>query len=171
LFAVDQIPSDTHMRDIIDAIDSGYLRPIFKDFYMRLQRNKYLEQFQIFPSMYYFPIDGSQFFSSNEIHCEQCLVKNHQNGTKSYSHQILQGGIMHPDCSEVIPFMPEQIVNTDGATKQDCEMNSAKRFIQNLRQDFPNLGLLIGGDALFSKQPIIEDILGNSISAILAENC
>lgn len=168
LFAVDQIPSDTHMRDIIDAIDSDYFRPIFKDYYLRLQRNKHLEQFQIFPSIYYFPIDGSQFFSSNEIHCEQCLVKNHQNGTKSYSHQILQGGIMHPDCSEVIPFMPEQIVNTDGATKQDCEMNSAKRFIQKLRQDFPNLGLLIGGDALFSKQPIIEDVLRNCMHYLFA---
>jgi hypothetical protein len=168
LFAVDKIPSDTHMRDIIDGIDSDYFRPIFKDYYLRLQRNKHLEQFQIFPSIYYFPIDGSQFFSSHEIHCEQCLVKNHQNGTKSYSHQILQGGIMHPDCKEVIPFMPEQIVNTDGATKQDCEMNSAKRFIQTLRQDFQNLGLLIGGDALFSKQPIIEDILRNHLHYLFA---
>ncbi len=47
LFAVDQIPSDTHMRDVIDAVDSDYFRPIFKDYYLRLQRNKHLEQFQI----------------------------------------------------------------------------------------------------------------------------
>ena len=27
---------------------------------------------------------------------------------------------MHPDCSEVIPFMLEHIVNSDGGSKQDC---------------------------------------------------
>ena len=100
-----------------DGVDSDYFRPIFRDYYLRLQRSKHLEQFQIFPSLYYFPIDGSQFFGSKDIHCEQCLVKEHQNGSKSYSHQVLQGGIAHPDCSQVIPFMPEQIVNTDGTNK------------------------------------------------------
>ena len=66
---------------------------------------------------------------------------------------------MHPNCPEVIPFMPEQIANSDGATKQDCEMNAAKRYIAKLRKYFPQLDLLIGGDSLFSKQPIIEDAL------------
>ncbi len=132
LFSVQNIPKETQMREINDGIDSEYFRPIFKDFYMRLQRNKTLEQYQIFPNLYYFPIDGTQFFSSKDIHCVQCLVKEHQNGSKNYSHHVLQGGIMHPDCSEVIPFMPEQIANTDGPTKQDCEMNAAKRYIAKL---------------------------------------
>jgi len=168
LFEVAQIPKETQMRDIIDNIASDYFRPIFRDYYLRLQRGKHLEQFQLFPGLYYFPIDGSQFFSSQDIHCKQCLVKEHQNGSKNYSHQVLQGGIMHPDCSEVIPFMPEQIINTDGATKQDCEMNSAKRFIEKLHQEFPQLGLLIGGDALFSKQPIIEDVLYHQMHYLFA---
>jgi hypothetical protein len=168
LFGVEDIPKETQMREINDGVDSEYLRPIFKDYYMRLQRGKHLEQFQIFPGLYYFPIDGSQFFGSNDIHCEQCLVKEHQNGSVSYSHQVLQGGIMHPDCSEVIPFMPEQIVNTDGSTKQDCEMNAAKRFVEKLHQEFPQLGLLLGGDALFSKQPIIEGVLYHNMHYLFA---
>lgn len=161
LFDIDTIPKDTQMREIIDGVDSEHLRPIFKELYSRLQRGKHLEQYQIFPSMYYFPIDGSQFYSSKEIHCEQCLVKNHKKETPTYSHQVLQGGIAHPDCAQVIPFMPEAIVNADGAEKQDCEMNSAKRLIAGMRKEFPQLDLLIGGDALFSKQPIIEDVLKN----------
>jgi hypothetical protein len=159
LFGVEEIPKETQMREITDGVDSDYFRPIFRDYYLRLQRGKHLTQFQIFPGLYYFPVDGSQFFGSKDIHCEQCLVKEHQNGSKSYSHQVLQGGIMHPECSQVIPFMPEQIVNTDGATKQDCEINAAKRYLKKLHQDFPQLGLLMGGDALFSKQPIIEETL------------
>lgn len=168
LFGVENIPKETQMREIIDGVSSEYFRPIFRDYYLRLQRGKHLEQFQIFPGLYYFPVDGSQFFASKDIHCEQCLTKEYQNGSTNYSHQVLQGGIAHPDCSEVIPFMPEQIVNTDGATKQDCEMNAAKRFLKKLYQAFPQLGLLIGGDALFSKQPIIEDTLHYNMHYLFA---
>lgn len=159
MFGVKNIPKETQMREIIDGVSHENFRPVFRELYLRLQRGKHLEQYQIFPGMYYFAIDGSQFFSSPEVHCEQCLIKEYQNGSKTYSHQVLQGGIMHPDCSEIIPFMPEQIVNTDGLTKQDCEMNSAKRFVEKTHKEFPQLNLLIGGDALFSKQPLIEDIL------------
>lgn len=156
LFGVEQIPKETQMREIIDGIDSDYFKPIFKDIYQRLQRSTYLDRYKSSFGSYYFPIDGSEFYQSKEIHCSKCLVKEHKKGAKSYSHQVLQGGIMHPKQSQVIPFMPEQICNEDGQTKQDCEINAAKRFLKKLRKDFPKLKLTIGGDALFSRQPLIE---------------
>lgn len=159
VFGVETIPKETQMREIIDGVNSEYFRPVFKALYSRLQRGKHLERYQILPDVYYFPMDGSQFYSSKEIHCKQCLVKHPKKESPVYSHQVFQGGIAHPDCSEVIPFMPEQIVNSDGGNKQDCEMNAAKRFISRIRSEFPQLGLLLGGDGLFSKQPIIENIL------------
>lgn len=168
LFDVQTIPKETQMREIIDNLSSDYLEPVFKDYYLRLQRSKHLEAFQIFPSLYYFPMDGSQFFSSKDIHCEQCLTKEHRDGSKSYAHQVLQGGIAHPDCAQVIPFMPEQIVNTDGSSKQDCEMNAGKRYLKNLREHFPQLGFLLGGDGLFSKQPIIEEALSYGMHYLFA---
>ncbi len=54
--------------------------------------------------------------------------------------------------------MPEQIVNRDGKTKQDCELNAAKRFLEKLYHQAPQLGLMIGGDGLFSNQPMIEAV-------------
>ena len=168
LFGINSIPKNTQLRDTLDDVSSEYFRPIFKEFYSRLQRGKQLEQYQLFPGQYYFPIDGSQFYSSKEIHCDQCLTKEHSKGNKSYSHYVLQGGIMHPDCSEVIPFMPEQICNTDGSSKQDCEMNAAKRFVSKIRHEFPRLGLILGGDSLFSRQPIIEMIKANNMHYLFA---
>lgn len=159
IFDVTNIPKETAMREIIDGVDSEVFRPVFNDYIDRLQRAKHLEPFRILGNNYYFPIDGSQFFSSNDVHCDQCLVKNHRNGTVSYSHQVLQGGIMHPNMKQVIPFMPEQVCNSDGHTKQDCEMNAAKRMLEKLRKDHPQMGFIIGGDGLYSKQPIIEEIL------------
>ena len=80
-------------------------------------------------------------------------------GSTVYSHQVLQGAIAHPDLPQVIPFAPEEISNHDGADKQDCEMNAAKRYIKKIRAAHPQLGLIIGGDALFSRQPLIEQIV------------
>ena len=45
---------------------------------------------------------------------------------------------MHPDHRQVIPLMPEEIRNRDGGTKQDCEVNAAKRLLPKLRQDYPD---------------------------------
>ena len=64
------IPKETQMREIIDEVDSDYFSSIFKDYYLRLQRGKHLEAYQIFSGLYYFPLDGSQFFSSEEIRAD-----------------------------------------------------------------------------------------------------
>jgi len=158
MFGVEKIPKETQMRDTLDDVNSNTFRPIFKNVMRILQRNKYLEDYAVFDNKYYFALDGSQFHGSKKIHCEHCLVQKHKDHTVTYSHKVVQGSIVHPDCKEVIPFMPEQIANTDGSTKQDCEMNAAKRLIQKLRQDYPKMKFIIGGDALYSKQPIIREI-------------
>ncbi|MBA3603691.1 MAG: hypothetical protein H0W50_08635 [Parachlamydiaceae bacterium] len=113
------------------------------------------------PGLYYGAMDATEYFSSKKISCPGCLTCEHANGDITCSHKTLQVAIMHPSMSQVIPLMPEAIHNTDGKLKQDCEMNAAKRLIPKLRQEYPKLGFIIGGDALFSKQPIIEDVLSN----------
>lgn len=157
MFGVESIPEDTQLRNVIDTVKSDEFRPIFREFYARLQRGKHLEQYQLLKNKYLLALDGSQFFSSKEINCEHCLTKKHRNGEVSYSHQVLQPAIMHPNCSEVIPFMPEEICNNDGNTKQDCEMNAAKRLIKKIKNELPKLKLILNGDSLFSRQPLIEE--------------
>ena len=159
LFGVTNIPKDSQMRELVDEVDRENFRPIFNNYYLRMQRGKHLQEFELFPGLYLVPMDGTEYFSSEKVHCEQCLRKEHKEGEITYSHQALQGGIMHPDQSGVIPLMPEEICNTDGETKQDCELKAGKRFIEKTRQDHPQLGIIFGGDGLFSRQPIIEDIL------------
>ena len=86
MFEVNNIPSDTQMRDIIDNVGSDYFSPIFSDFCMRLQRGKQLEKFQLFPNMYYLPMDGSEYYSSKEVYCEKCLRKEHKKDETTYTH-------------------------------------------------------------------------------------
>ncbi len=166
LFGVESIPKETQMRTILDTLDREEFRPAFKNFAHRLQRGKYLEQYRLSDRSYLAVIDGTEYFSSKSLSCPACLEKNHKDG-KSYSHQILQGAIVHPNLKQVIPLMPEEIRNTDGTEKQDCEINAGKRFIRQLRKDHPQMKFTIGGDGLNSKQPFIELIRQEGMNFIL----
>lgn len=160
LFDVQTIPKDTQLRDVIDSVSSEALRPVFKAYFHQLQRAKQLEPFQVLPSIYMCAIDGVYHHSSEQVHCEQCLTKTHRNGSITYSHGVLQGAFMHPEQRQVIPVMPEPIANSEtGYKKQDCEINAAKRFIAHLKKDHPRLGILITGDGLFSKAPMVNLVL------------
>ena len=159
LFDVETIPKDTQLRDVIDNTPSEALRPVFKDYFERLRRNKHMESFQILPGHYLCAIDGVHHYSSEQVHCDQCLTKTQRNGTVTYHHAVLQGAFMHPDKKQVIPVMPEPIANADGQKKQDCEINAAKRFIKKLKTDHPRLGIIVVGDGLFSKAPMIQQVI------------
>jgi hypothetical protein len=53
--------------------------------------------------------------------------------------------------------MPEEIKNTDGQSKQDCETNAAKRLIKKLRAMHPRRGIILLSDDIYSRQPMIEE--------------
>jgi hypothetical protein len=85
-----------------------------------------------------------------------------------YSHGVLQGAFMHPEQRQVIPVMPEPIANSaEGFHKQDCEINAAKRFITKLKKDHPRLGIMVTGDGLFSKAPMVNLVLAHKMHYLL----
>lgn len=165
LFDIHIVPDSGQIRETLDLVNSEGIKPIFKETFSRLQRGKHLEQYQILPGLYYAAMDATEYFSSKKISCQRCLTCEHNDNDEdvTYSHKVLQVAIMHPKMRQVIPLMPEPIHNSDGNDKQDCEMNAAKRIIPKLRQEHPKLGFILGGDALFSKQPIIEEALKASM--------
>ena len=63
---------------------------------------------------------------------------------------------MHPDQAEVFPLAPEAIVKQDGARKNDCERNAAKRLLSDIRREHPHLKLVIVEDGLASNGPHIQ---------------
>src|SRR4051794_35421506 len=71
---------------------------------------------------------------------------------------MLGAALIHPDVREVIPLMPEPIVQQDGTAKNDCERNAAKRFMAKVRQDHPHLKFIGTEDSLSSNAPHIETL-------------
>jgi hypothetical protein len=159
LFGVQDIPSNNAMNAMIDNQESKLFTPIFKDFIQKLQRSNQLKPYQLMNGMMVHSIDATMYHTSKKVHCKECLTKNHKNGTTTYQHFSLQGALMHPDIKQVIPTFAEPIHNTDGSIKQDCETNAAKRYIPELRKLFPKMDLIITGDDLFSRQPMIETVI------------
>jgi hypothetical protein len=185
LFRIHKIPESTQLRTITDEVDSSHFAPFFEEYFYRLQRGKHLKQYQLFKDKYLIPMDGTDYFSSNSVSCAGCLTTKSKKKTNKrqetnneleegdegleeihYAHKALQVAIMHPDMRQVIPLMPEEIKNTDGATKQDCEINAAKRLLPKLRKAHPQLGIIITGDDLFSRQPMIEATIASGMQYI-----
>ena len=158
IYGIERVPCDTFMREILDPVSPESLRPSFKGVFRQLQRGKALEAMTFLDSHYLVALDGTGYFSSKTIHCASCLHKQRRNGSITYSHQMLGAAIIHPDMREVIPLMPEPIVNQDGTEKNDCERNAAKRFIAKLRQDHPHLKFIVTEDSLSSNAPHIETL-------------
>jgi len=159
IYHVGRIPSDTYMREVLDEIDPADVKPLFKDVFRVVQRGKVLEQMVFLEGCYLLSGDGTNYFSSSSVHCDNCLEKEHKkSGEITYHHQMFAGAIVHPDFKAVLPLAPEPIIRQDGVDKNDCERNAAKRFYQQVRRDHPHLGLIVIEDALHSNAPHIQDL-------------
>jgi hypothetical protein len=155
LYRIENVPSDTQMRDILDPVQPDLLRPLFSDVFHELQRGKALEPFVFYEGSYLLSLDGTEYFSSQKIHCPCCLQRKHKNGQVTYYHQMLGVAMVHPDQRTVIPFAPEPIVQQDGQTKNDCERNASKRLLEKIRREHPKLNLTVVEDGLASNAPHI----------------
>ena len=167
IYGIENIPCDTHMRTILDPVEPSGLRPIFKDVFKLVEQNHLLAQMVFMNKYYLVSLDGSGYYGSKKVHCVSCLQKQHKNGETSYYHQLLAAAIVHPDSAVVIPLAPEPIVKQDGETKNDCERNAAKRFLAQLRQDHPDLALIITEDALSANAPHIRELQTYNLRYIL----
>lgn len=168
LYGIKTIPCDTQMRTIADEVAPEELRPLYKDTFRQLQRGKVMEKLVFMEGCYLLSLDGTGYFSSNDVHCSSCLEKkSSKTGEIRYAHQMLGGAIVHPDYAAVVPFAPEAIIKQDGETKNDCERNAAKRFLENLRQDHPHLPLIVVEDGLSSNAPHIYELQKHGLHYIL----
>ena len=155
LMGIGQIPSDTQTRERIDRIDPSQLRPTFVDIHNLAKEAGVYEAFK-FNDKFLLAVDGTGFYSSNNVSCEHCMTKKHSSGSISYGHQALGIVMIHPDLKQVLPFAPEFISNQDGHQKNDSERNAAKRLLVKTRAENPNMPIIIVEDGLSSNGPHIE---------------
>lgn len=167
IFKIKRIPSDTQMRVILDEVNPNKIRDVFTKLFAKLQRAEILEKFQVLGGQYALSSDGTGYYSSNSIHCKNCLEKKSRSGEVTYQHQLYAVSLIHPDKKEVIPLMPEAIVKQDGISKNDCEMNASSRFWNEFRREHPHLKAIAIEDSLYSKAPHLKMLKDLNIRYII----
>jgi len=167
LYKVARAPSDTRMRERLDEVDPQALRACYRRVFRALQRGKGLEGFAWRDGHYLLSVDGTGHHSSKKVHCEHCCERRHRDGTTTYHHMMLGAVLVHPDEREVFPLAPEPIMKTDGARKNDCERNAAKRLLEDVRREHPHLKLVVVEDGLASNGPHIEQLRALDMRFIL----
>jgi hypothetical protein len=167
LYGIEVIPSDTYLRERLDELLAFTLRDTFKVLLRWAQRSKVLEKFVYYNGYYLMSMDGTGYFSSHDIHCEQCCEKHHRNGQVTYYHQMLGMALVHPAHRHVLPLAPEPIVKQDGVTKNDCERNAGKRLLTQFRKEHPKMKIIMTEDGLASNGPHIKLLKSLKMSYIL----
>jgi len=167
IYGIQNVPSDTTMRETLDPVDHELLRPAFANLFASLTSGKALEKFRFIDDYYLLALDGTEYFSSLKIHCDQCLERQHRDGKLTYHHQMLGAVLACPGRSEVIPIMPEPIIKQDGETKNDCERNAVRRFLEKFREDHPLLRVIVTLDALYANAPVIRDLAAANMPWII----
>lgn len=167
IYGMSSIPCDTSMREILDGVNPGALRPLYKDAFRPLQRGKVLEKMVFMEDSYLLNLDGTGYFSSKTLYSDACLEKVSSRGEVTYYLQAVGAALVHPYFKEVIPLCPEIIRKQDGSTKMDCERNAVRRMLGKLRQDHPHMKFIVNEDALASNAPHIEDLEDHDFRYIL----
>ena len=159
LFGMKGIPTEERIRQVLDEIPASALQPCFDAVLAALQARNGLSVFQRLDGRIFMALDGTEHFCSEKIMCDQCLTRKLANGRIEYYHAMLAATIVAPGHNMAFPVMPEPISRQDGAEKQDCERNAAKRWFATHGERFRGLRPVYLGDALFACQPICEAVL------------
>jgi hypothetical protein len=168
LFGIKKIPSPEQMRNKLDEIDAQTVFPVFQYCFDKLIETKGIEQFKSNIG-YLMLLDGTGYFSSNTIHCKNCLTKTDKKGKVTYYHSGITPVLAKPGSEYVLPLPPEYIVPQDGSEKQDCENTAAKRFISGTGKKYATKleEVTILGDDLYCHQPFIEKAIQEGYHVIL----
>jgi hypothetical protein len=167
LFGVHQIPSDNQIRHLLDATEPGQVNPLFSSLFQALNQAGVVETYRSVNQTLLLAFDGVEYFSSHAIHCPNCSTRQHANGSMTYSHTALTPVLVKPGADKVIPLAPEFVRPQDGAEKQDCALNAAKRWLAAWGDDYRPFGVTLLGDDLYCHESFCHEALQRGFGFIL----
>lgn len=166
LFGMRQVPTDNQIRNLLDPIDPVHLQTPFWTFFTALARAGVLDGYRHLNGTYLCALDGTYYFSSQKIRCDNCTVRTHDE-KEYYSHAAITPALVAPGNRHVIALEPEFILPQDGVEKQDCEQQAAKRWVRRNATRFKPQQVTILADDLHAKQPFCEVLLEHQMHFVM----
>lgn len=150
----DYVANPDTLAYFFESLDPNYFACIPSQLVRQLIQKRVLENHR-FDGEYLIAIDAVKIYSFKKKHCPHCTYREHENGTVSYFHYVLEAKLIAGDF--VFSIASEFIENPDGIfDKQDCETKSAYRLIPRIKEMFPRLAICLLLDGLYLNQHIME---------------
>lgn len=158
IFGVHKIPSDAQIRNLLDPVPPDTLFPVISNIGNMLFDQGYLDSYRSIGDTFLVAIDGTDFFSSNNISCPNCTQSKLKNGDILYRHIAVTPVIVAPKHEKVIPLPPQFVQPQDGHDKQDCELAAAGRWLTEWGAHYAARGMTVLGDDLYCHQPFFRQV-------------
>lgn len=158
LFGMDRIPSDNHIRSMLDEVEPWHLFGQFDRLVDHLNGHGGLEGFRRLDGRLPIALDGTEYFRSRKLCCRNCSHRRRNNGAVEHFHTMVSAAVVAPGDSRAIPLQPEFVSPQDGHDKQDCENAAVKRWLAAHGGRYAPLRPVYLGDDLYARQPIVESI-------------
>lgn len=157
---LEEMPHYDTLNYYLEKLSSECLSDLRKRMVTSLIRGKQFNRNRLLGRYWRVILDGTGLFYFKEKHCENCLctVRKNDDGkiTKLYYHKVMEAKIVLSD-NIIISLGTEFIENEkEDISKQDCEMNAAKRLLKRMKKEYPRLPICIQGDALYATEPFMK---------------
>ena len=159
LFGISRIPTDNHIRDMLDPVAPDHLFPAFAAAVAALERSGGIRAFQRLGSHLLIALDGTEYHRSAKVHCRHCSTRTRKGQPPESFHTLLCATIVAPGRAQVVPLEPEFIRPQDGHDKQDCESRAVRRWLKRHGARYKRLNPIYLGDDLHACQPVCEAVL------------
>jgi hypothetical protein len=168
LFRMKDIPSDNHIRDLLDPVLPSSLDSVFRTCFDALNKSGHLDSFRVSlgekKNDLLIALDGTEYYSSETLHCKNCSIRV-RDGKTRYCHGMVTPTIVAPGMNKVISLPPEFITPQDGDSKQDSELKASKRYLKKQKRNCSEMVTHLGDD-LYAHEPFCVDQLKEGFNFI-----
>lgn len=162
-----ELPHKDTLINVISEIKFEELERIQTNIIKTLIRSKMLDKYR-FNGLFHVVIDGTGLYSTKINLGEQAITKVYNKGEDNeytlYSYYTLEAKLV---CGNMTFSLATEFVENETYTdevgntcrkfdKQDCELKASYRLLKKIKQRFPKLPIIIGGDALYLGKPFLE---------------
>lgn len=156
---LEEMPHYDTLNYYLEKLSPDCLSDLRRKMVVSLIRGKQFSKNRLLGKYWRIILDGTSLFYFKEKHCDNCLCTTRVNEdgktVKLYYHKVVEAKIVLGD-HVVISIGTEFIENEkEDVSKQDCEINAAKRLLKRIKKKYPRLPICIQGDALYATEPFM----------------
>jgi hypothetical protein len=96
LFGLDRIPSDNHIRALLDPVSPDHFHPVFAEVVTELERSGGLEAFRQLGGHVLIALDGTEYHVSGKVHCQQCSTRKRGKDKTEHFHALVSATLVAP---------------------------------------------------------------------------